>query len=332
MREWCVRWLAVSICAWCAAPADAQPLGTFSWQLQPYCNVVTVSVTQTGGIYTLDGFDDQCGGAQRAAVTGLASPNPDGTIGFGLTIVAAPSGVPVHVAARITLAALSGTWNDSTGASGAFAFGARTGGGPRPPAALPGAQIAPGSIGVTQVNTSQVQARVTGQCPAGQFATRVNLDGSLDCGVPTTAAADYAGAIRSAPMSGTLIPSTAVSTATAYTMATLGFTAPRTGTAMLRARGNCRLDTLTTGGHTLIVGLYLPGESSALFSDLAAMRVPADSTAGFFTIGFAAERLLPVTGGSTYQVLVRAYHPDGASANALCQGTVSAIPFTSVLP
>ena len=38
----------------------------------------------------------------------------------------------MHVAARITLAALSGTWNDSAGNTGVFAFGAAAGGSPRP--------------------------------------------------------------------------------------------------------------------------------------------------------------------------------------------------------
>ena len=53
--------------------AFAQPLGTFKWQLQSYCNVLSVVVTQTGGVYTLDGFDDQCGTGKRAPVTGLAA-------------------------------------------------------------------------------------------------------------------------------------------------------------------------------------------------------------------------------------------------------------------
>ena len=48
--------------------AQAQPLGTFTWQLQPFCNVVTVNLTQQGAVYTMDGFDDQCRrGPTRAA-------------------------------------------------------------------------------------------------------------------------------------------------------------------------------------------------------------------------------------------------------------------------
>ena len=49
-----------------SSSALAQPIGTFQWQLQPYCNALTVTVVQSGGVYTLDGFDDQCGAAVRA--------------------------------------------------------------------------------------------------------------------------------------------------------------------------------------------------------------------------------------------------------------------------
>ena len=72
------------------APAHAQPLGTFRWQLRPYCNVVSLAVVQEHGLYRLEGTDDQCGnGRDLASVTGLAFPNPDGTIGFMIGMLAA---------------------------------------------------------------------------------------------------------------------------------------------------------------------------------------------------------------------------------------------------
>ncbi len=125
--------------------AEAQSIGTFSWQLQPFCNVVTVNVTQQGGVYTLDGYDNQCGAPQRAPLVGLGTPNPDGTIGFGLHVVTVPGGRGLQIDARITLAALGGSWSDSAGNSGAFAFNASTGGSPRPAPTVPGSAIAPGS-------------------------------------------------------------------------------------------------------------------------------------------------------------------------------------------
>lgn len=128
--------------AWGARPVEAQVIGTYAWQLQPYCNLVRLTVAASGGTYLVDGYDDQCGAPTRASVTGTAIPNPNGTIEVGLTIVVSPAGRPVHVSATVNPATLSGTWSDNTGASGAFVFtaGAATGGSPRP---LPSAAIGP---------------------------------------------------------------------------------------------------------------------------------------------------------------------------------------------
>ena len=101
--------------------AWAQPLGSFRWQQQPYCNILTLNVIGEGGNYTLDGTDELCGAAQQASVSGIAYQNPDGTIGFGLTIVGPPGGA-VHITASINLVTLGGTWSDSNGNTGLFVF------------------------------------------------------------------------------------------------------------------------------------------------------------------------------------------------------------------
>jgi hypothetical protein len=116
----------------------AQTIGTFSWQQSPYCNVVRLTVVQSGSTYLLDGVDDQCGAARRASMSGVAFPNPDGSIGFGLTAVtndgAGLGGAPLHIDVTITLATVSGTWRDNTGQSGNWTFltGAPAAGPPRP--------------------------------------------------------------------------------------------------------------------------------------------------------------------------------------------------------
>ncbi len=89
-------------------------------------------MTQNGGVYTLDGFDDQCGAPQRAPLVGLATPNPDGTIGFGLNIVTVPGGKSVHVDARMSLATFGGPWSDSAGNSGTLVFNGAAAGSARP--------------------------------------------------------------------------------------------------------------------------------------------------------------------------------------------------------
>src|SRR5262245_7645952 len=123
-----------ALAALTAPRLGAQALGTFSWQLQPYCNVVMLNVHQEGALYRLQGIDDQCGAGPHASVTGLAFPNPDGSIGFGLTIVTVPGGRSLHVDATITLDTLGGTWRDSEKQTGAFVYtpGPGAGGSPRP--------------------------------------------------------------------------------------------------------------------------------------------------------------------------------------------------------
>jgi hypothetical protein len=132
-RMCCVASFAVTSVA-VATPASGQPIGAFTWQLQPYCNVLTLNVTQTGSVYTLDGYDDQCGAATRASAAGLAFLNPDGTIGMGVAIVVSPGAAPLHVSAAITLPSVSGTWRDSSGNTGTLAFSpGPAAGSPRPP-------------------------------------------------------------------------------------------------------------------------------------------------------------------------------------------------------
>jgi hypothetical protein len=204
-------WLALvpAVLLFPALPAAAQPMGTFTWQLAPYCNVVSLNTTLDVSVYTFDGFDNQCGASTLATVRGLAVINPNGTVGIGLDIVTAPGGLPVHVMATIDMVTLSGPWSDDHGNSGTLVFGptAPTGS-PRPLAsagipagavttakladgavtgakladgAVTGAKILDGAIGVADVNTAEVQARVSGACPATQVMTGVNADGTVVC-------------------------------------------------------------------------------------------------------------------------------------------------------
>lgn len=168
------------------APASSQPLGTFSWQLLPYCNVLTLTVSQVGGLFTMNGTDDQCGPpAAKASVSGLAFVNPSGSIGMGLTIVTPTAGAPVptHLDISILIQTLGGTWRDSAGNSGNFFFATSRvpGGSPRPvtasglpPGSVTVTQLAPGAVGAAQLAPGAVTgaAIADGSITAAKIADR----------------------------------------------------------------------------------------------------------------------------------------------------------------
>lgn len=95
-----------------ATELSAQPLGTFRWRTEPYCNVITVTVTPIGGVYALDGFDEQCGGNPKQPVRGVALPQVNGSITIGVSVVLLPGGTPVNIEASISQTSLSGTWRE----------------------------------------------------------------------------------------------------------------------------------------------------------------------------------------------------------------------------
>jgi hypothetical protein len=199
-----------------AVTALAQPIGSFRWQLQPYCNVITVNVTQQGATYTLDGTDDRCGGAnQRGSALGIAYLTPPGLIGFGITTVL-PGGTPLHTEATINLATLGGTWRDSAGNSGAFVFtpGAGVPGAPRP---VPSGGLAPGSVTNVQI--------------AGNAVTGANV---VDASLSSTDLADGPRIAFAGGMEAVLLPPTSGPPAT---LRSVTVTAPAAGRVIVNASG-----------------------------------------------------------------------------------------------
>lgn len=196
------RWLVIVAVALWSAPASAQPLGSFTWQLQPYCNRVTLGVTQNGTLFTLDGVDDQCGATTRASVIGTAFTNPDGTIGLGMSIVMT-GGAATHVDATLSLATLNGTWRDSGGATGTFLFNGPGGGPARPLQARTSAlEVIAGQFTFPELQITgvgmvpDIRGVRTGGTPAAPAAV---LDGDI---LLTLGASGHNGTLITAPRAG----------------------------------------------------------------------------------------------------------------------------------
>jgi hypothetical protein len=262
-------------------PATAQPLGSFRWQLQPYCNIITLAVVQQGGQYQLDGTDDQCGAAQAAGVRGLAFQNPNGSIGFGLTIVTAPGGTPVHVDATIAVATLSGTWRDSAGNTGTFIFtpGAGTGGGPRP---VPSGGIAPSSITAIQI----APAAVTSVQIANGTITTANLAAPP---VAAFASGDQNVALTNVPATVRSVTMTIPAAGRVIVNAS-GFFNFGDATAGLMEIGRCAITTGTTldTGHLIIASDGQAPVGINMFSHFGATR-GFNVAAGSFTVNLVCD-------------------------------------------
>jgi hypothetical protein len=97
-----------------AAPAFAQSLGTFRWQLQPYGSVLQISVTQQGGIFLLDGIELQCGGNASLPVNGVAVPQANGSVILGMTTIN-ENGRGIHTRATVNTADFGGFYSDNAG-------------------------------------------------------------------------------------------------------------------------------------------------------------------------------------------------------------------------
>jgi hypothetical protein len=292
--------------------ATAQPLGQFRWQMTPACNVLTLSVTQNGSVYRLEGYDDQCGTTTRASVVGLAVPNTDGTLEFGLTIVSATGATPSHVDVTLNTATLGGPWRDSSGNSGDLVFA---------PTSVSGSPRVAG-IGALAIDSAQVQRRVSGACASGQYVSSVNEDGTVLCGTDVSGVGTITGVTAGTGLTGggssgaVSLALNFAGTGTASTAARSNHThaaadpfSTAVGTSALlavttgtnnTAIGNGALRLATTGGFNTAVGAAaLRSNITECCNVAAGFAALQNTTAGFNTaMGYNAMLLSSSGGGN----------------------------------
>jgi len=106
--------LALALFVVSVAPAGAQTIGTFQWQLQPYGSVLSLTVTQRGSVYELIGFEAQCSNLSLP-VSGVGVPQANGTIFFGVTSIN-ENGRGLHTRIYVNPGnGYNGTWSDNAG-------------------------------------------------------------------------------------------------------------------------------------------------------------------------------------------------------------------------
>ena len=106
--------LALALFVVSVAPAGAQTIGTFQWQLQPYGSVLNLTVIQNGGLYELIGFESQCSNLSLP-VHGVGVPQANGTIFFGVTSIN-EQGSGLHTRIYVNPGnGYNGNWSDNAG-------------------------------------------------------------------------------------------------------------------------------------------------------------------------------------------------------------------------
>lgn len=111
-------------------PAQAENLGKFAWQLEPFCDVIVFQVAEDEGVFALHGFDRMdpppvCEpGPAIYSAYGTGSEAPDGTIilGFDVVFKNDVGASPIHYFATLDPATLSGPWMDEVGFTGHLQF------------------------------------------------------------------------------------------------------------------------------------------------------------------------------------------------------------------
>jgi hypothetical protein len=111
-----------SAVAYAQGPVQPVVIGTFHWQLQPYCNTLSLTVVQEGSQFRVQGTESCDAADVSQPVQGVATADPAGTIYFSVrtSFPGGSSSEGTWVWASLSLATLNGTWQDDADRRGQF--------------------------------------------------------------------------------------------------------------------------------------------------------------------------------------------------------------------
>jgi len=299
---------------WPALPAVAQSvIGPVSWQLQPYCNVVTLTLTSSAAGFRLEGTDDLCGASNKGSAVGVASPNNSGNYTLNFTIVTAPSGKPVHVSAVVSPGTGSGTWSDSLGNGGTFAFFGSAPGLPArpfpasglPPSVITTTEIAPGAVGASDINSAEVQARVSEACSPGFAISSIMPNGTVTCAAALPSDVRFkANSLTPQTIATGNVTITGWGSTTAvggtYDSATGAFTVPVSGVYLVAATVALRENSPQAGNRCVLIHFDTAVDSGECQADAAMITSMSATTVASLPAGTAITiRVQNNTGAST---------------------------------
>ena len=193
-----------------ASPATAQSLGTFSWQLAPYCNVITVNVTQDVSECTRWTATKPSAAGRAAARRSPASPcsiptapwqsasphhHHGGRHPGARRLGDQPGDARRHVARQRRRQRQAGRERQPSADSNGSVTTEKSA-----DAAVDASKIADGAVGAIAVDAAQVQRRIQAGCLAGRLMTGVKtivgikrVDGQRNVRSQTLARADSPG-------------------------------------------------------------------------------------------------------------------------------------------